>query len=86
MRKTDASATDPTVYQWWVPLTYTHAGLDTSQKVSDKWMPNNENRTQVGNLGAKENEWVIFNYDQQSKFSYLFRVINVAINLMRQCI
>ena len=77
MRETNASATDPTVYQWWVPLTYTHAGLvsvDTPQKVS-LWMSVKENRVEVGNLGAKEDEWIIFNYDQQSKL-FMFLILN----------
>ena len=67
LRKTNASANDPTIYKWWVPLTYTHAGLDTSQKISNKWMSKDDSGLALNNLGAAADQWVIFNYDQHSQ-------------------
>ena len=56
--------TDPIVYQWWVPLTYTS---DYTQTTKRDWLPVDQVSKTLSNLGASANQWVIFNIDQQSK-------------------
>jgi aminopeptidase N len=62
LRKSNDS-TDPIVYQWWVPLTYTS---DYTQTTKRDWLPVDQVSKTLSNLGASANQWVIFNIDQQS--------------------
>lgn len=66
LRKMNTTEIDPTVYQWWVPLTYINAGLEPSQKVSE-WLSKDDVSTSLNDLGADADQWVIFNVDQQSQ-------------------
>jgi aminopeptidase N len=62
LRKSN-DTTDPTVYQWWVPLTYTSDYTQTKQR---DWLSVDEFSKSLPNIGAAANQWVIFNVDQQS--------------------
>lgn len=55
--------TDTTVYQWWVPLTYT---TDISRPKTTAWISENSVTQTIANVGASANQWVIFNVDQES--------------------
>lgn len=63
LRKSNSS-TDPIVYQWWVPLTYTN---DFTQTTRRDWLPVSQVSKTLTSLGASANQWVIFNVDQQSE-------------------
>ncbi|KAK4001974.1 hypothetical protein OUZ56_003836 [Daphnia magna] len=67
LRKMNTTEIDPTVYQWWVPLTYINAGLEPSQKVSE-WLSKDDVSTSLNDLGADADQWVIFNVDQQNYY------------------
>ena len=68
--------TDPIVYQWWVPLTYTS---DYTQTTKRDWLPVDQVSKTLSNLGASANQWVIFNIDQQSKW----QIVNSSSSLSR---
>jgi aminopeptidase N len=59
------NSTDTHVYRWWVPLTHTNGGDLLVRKT--EWISKDQPSTTIGNLGASSDNWVIFNYDQQSK-------------------
>lgn len=61
-------STDPIVYQWWVPLTYTSAASQTNIR---DWISVDQVSKTLPNLGAAANQWVIFNIDQQSQYTRL---------------
>jgi aminopeptidase N len=63
LRKSNDS-TDPIVYQWWVPLTYT-SDYQTNKR---DWLSVDQVSKTLPNLGAAANQWVIFNIDQQSQY------------------
>ena len=63
MRKSDDTS-DTTLYQWWVPLT-------CSSSTSTIWMDYDEKNKTVSPLGAKDNEWIIFNVGQQGNVLFI---------------
>jgi hypothetical protein len=71
LRKSNTPEVDPTVYQWWVPLTYINSKVNVAEKLSE-WMSKDEISVSLSNLGASADQWVIFNADQQS-LSYYFK-------------
>lgn len=81
LRKSNDS-TDPIVYQWWVPLTYTS---DYTQTAKRDWLPVNQVSKPLSNLGAAANQWVIFNVDQQSEFKafpFNFYLLYLYVNFL----
>ena len=52
---------DPTVYVWWVPLTY-----KTPQTTSIIWI--NQTNTPGVNFGVAANQWLLVNVEQKGKF------------------
>jgi len=67
--------TDTTVYQWWVPLTYT---TDYSRPKSTAWISESDASQTIANV-ATTNQWVIFNVDQENYYRVLYDVINYAL-------
>ena len=62
---------DTTVYRWWVPLTYTS---DISQPTKRQWLSADQSSRTLSNLGAKADNWIIFNVDQKSNESFLLAI------------
>jgi hypothetical protein len=69
LRKSNASEIDPTVYQWWVPLTYVHSKVNITEKLTE-WLSKDDASVSLSDLNASADDWVIFNADQQSLFLY----------------
>ena len=55
------SSTDTKDYRWWVPLTYT-SNFNEPQKSA--WLNNTQTEIKINDLGATNDEWVIFNVGQ----------------------
>lgn len=70
LRKSNDS-TDPIVYQWWVPLTYT-SDYQTNKR---DWLSVDQVSKTLPNLGAAANQWVIFNIDQQSQYKLVSAIL-----------
>lgn len=62
LRKSNDS-TDTTVYQWWVPLTWTN-GNSIRQR---DWLSVDEVTKTISSLATGVNQWVVFNVDQESQ-------------------
>ncbi|XP_046631005.1 aminopeptidase N-like [Daphnia pulicaria] len=75
LRKSN-DTTDPTVYQWWVPLTYTSDYTQTQQR---DWLSVDEFSKSLPNLGAAANQWVIFNVDQQNYYRVAYDPTNYGL-------
>ncbi|KAI9551913.1 hypothetical protein GHT06_022250 [Daphnia sinensis] len=75
LRKSNDS-TDPIVYQWWVPLTYTS---DFTQAAKRDWLPVSQVSKPLTNLGAASNQWVIFNVEQQNYYRVLYDAVNYGL-------
>ena len=58
-----ANSTDTHIYRWWVPLSHTNGG-NLLRKT--EWISKDEASKTIANLGASSDNWVLFNYDQQS--------------------
>ena len=63
MKKSE-DTTDPTVYQWFVPLTHTN---DFSTHSAIAWIDDTQQNRTLISLGATNDQWVIFNVEQQGK-------------------
>ncbi|EFX81628.1 hypothetical protein DAPPUDRAFT_317254 [Daphnia pulex] len=74
LRKSNDS-TDPIVYQWWVPLTYT-SDYQTNKR---DWLSVDQISKTLPNLGAAANQWVIFNIDQQNYYRVAYDTSNYAM-------
>lgn len=61
LRKSNDS-TDTTVYQWWVPLTWTN-GNTIKQR---DWLSVDEVSKTISSLATGAGQWVVFNVDQES--------------------
>nr|CAD7575715.1 unnamed protein product [Timema californicum] len=64
MRKNESEA-DTSNSRWWVPLTFTSQAsqdfLSTGPKI---WMNDSQTDTTIADIGAKANQWVIFNIQE----------------------
>ena len=58
-----ANSTDTHIYRWWVPLTHV-SGSNSARR--SEWISDAEATKTIANLGVGANDWVIFNFDQQS--------------------
>lgn len=63
LRKTEGM-NDTHVYRWWVPLTYKHRG---SPLRKTEWLSTSDISKTINIADANNDEWVLFNVDQQSK-------------------
>ena len=72
MSRKSNDTTDTTVYQWWVPLTYT---TDFTRPKSLAWIAESDVSQTIGNVGASPNQWVIFNVDQESQSQIIILLI-----------
>ncbi|KAI9551545.1 hypothetical protein GHT06_021878 [Daphnia sinensis] len=75
LRKSN-DTTDPIVYQWWVPLTYTS---DYTQATKRDWLSVNEVSKTLTSLGAAANQWIIFNVDQQNYYRVAYDAVNYGL-------
>jgi hypothetical protein len=68
LHKSEKATDDPTVYLWWIPLTYT-----TDYKtIGSNWLADSQpskNLTLESEIGM--NDWIIFNVDETGKFRFL---------------
>lgn len=64
LRKSNDS-TDTTIYQWWVPLTFSSASNPTA--IKKDWLSVDQVTKTIANVGAAANQWLLFNIDQQSQ-------------------
>lgn len=68
LQRKNPDSTDTHDYKWWVPLTYV-SNADFNRK-SD-WLSDQETSKTI-DVAASSNQWVIFNYDQQSMIYPIF--------------
>ncbi len=75
LHKSEKATDDPTVYLWWVPLTYT-----TDYKtIGSTWLADSQpskNLTLESEIGM--NDWIIFNVDETGKFRFLVPGSNIT--------
>lgn len=72
----DTGSSDETVYQWWVPLTYT-SNFDEPQKSA--WLSDQKSSKQLITTVAQKDEWVIFNVDQVGYYRVLYDETNYEL-------
>ena len=65
MLRKSQDSTDPTVYDWWVPLSHTN---DFEAETAYVWMSDTEKSKRLVSLAATNDQWVIFNVDQQGAY------------------
>ena len=64
MQKSNGSSEDKTVYQWWVPLTYT----TNFKTIGSTWLAENEkSKVYPLEVDLTNNQWIIFNVDETGK-------------------
>ena len=81
LRVPQGNISDPTVYRWWVPLTYKNP---TSQSMNIIWMSDNESSMSVQDLEASNDQWVLFNIEQAGKKHWIRSSTSLSEGLFTQ--
>lgn len=66
LSRKSSESNDTTIYQWWVRLTHTN---DFSAPMTSAWMSDKEQNKTLNSLGAKNDQWVIFNVNQYGQLN-----------------
>ena len=71
LQRSNASNEDKTIYQWWVPLTYT----TNFKTIGSTWLAEKE-KSKVHPLEFEltNNQWIIFNVDETGNYILLIQL------------